>query len=169
MKKKHRLNDEISARELRLIGAGGEQLGIISKDEAMSAAKEARLDLVELQPNANPPVCRLMDYGKYLFKQKKQNVEAKKKQKQIQVKEVKLRPAIEEADYQVKLRNLKRFLEDGNKVKVTLRFRGREMSHQDIGLAVMQRVIEDSKDLGQPEAMPKVEGRQVVMLINPIK
>lgn len=137
--------------------------------KALAMAEEADLDLVEIAAQAKPPVCRIMDYGKYLFEANKQKQLAKKKQKQIQVKEVKFRPGTEEGDYQVKLRNLTRFLEDGNKAKVSLRFRGREMAHQDLGLKLLERVAEDLKLLSAIEQHPKKEGRQMIMVLAPIK
>jgi translation initiation factor IF-3 len=137
--------------------------------KAITLAEEADLDLVEIAPQANPPVCRIMDYGKYLFEANKQKQLAKKKQKQIQVKEIKFRPGTEEGDYQVKLRNLTRFLEDGNKAKVSLRFRGREMAHQDLGLKLLERVAEDLKEISTIEARPKKEGRQMTMVLAPSK
>jgi len=133
----------------------------------MLKAEEADMDLVEIAPQAKPPVCRIMDYGKFLFEESKQKALAKKKQKQIQVKEVKFRPGTEEGDYQVKLRNLIRFLESGNKAKVSLRFRGREMAHQDLGLKLLERVAEDLKDLSSVEQRPKKEGRQMIMVLAP--
>ncbi|AFJ01535.1 Translation initiation factor 3 [Methylophaga frappieri] len=136
---------------------------------ALELADEADLDLVEIAPQATPPVCRIMDYGKYLFEANKQKAIAKKKQKQIQVKEIKFRPGTEEGDYQVKLRNLTRFLEDGNKTKVSLRFRGREMAHQDLGLKLLERVAEDLQDLSTVEQRPKKEGRQMIMVLAPSK
>ena len=151
-----RLNGEISAKELRLTGADGEQLGIVALDKAMELAEAADLDLVEISAQASPPVCRIMDYGKYVFEANKQKQIAKKKQKQIQVKEVKFRPGTEEGDYRVKLRNLTRFLEEGNKTKVSLRFRGREMAHQDLGLKLLVRVAEDLKELSVIEQHPKL-------------
>lgn len=136
---------------------------------ALEAAEEAGLDLVEIAPMAQPPVCRVMDFGKFKYQEQKKAHEAKLKQKQVQIKEVKLRPATDENDYQIKLRNLKRFLEDGDKCKVTLRFRGREMAHQEFGLRQLERVKADLEDLGQVEQMPKMEGRQMVMVIAPVK
>ena len=137
--------------------------------EALKMAEEANLDLVEISPNANPPVCRIMDFGKFQFQQAKKLTEAKKKQKQVQVKEIKFRPGIEEGDYQVKLRNLIRFLSEGDKVKVTLRYRGREMTHQEIGRALLDRVKNDSAEHTTVEQFPKMEGRQMVMLLGPKK
>lgn len=152
-----------------MIDAAGEQAGIKTIGEALAMAEEAGLDLVEVSPNADPPVCRIMDYGKYLFEQSKKAHSAKRKQKQIQVKEVKFRPTTEEGDYQVKLRNLVRFLEDGDKAKVTLRFRGREMLHQELGRKLLDRVQQDLAELAQVEQMPKLEGRQMVMVLAPRK
>jgi translation initiation factor IF-3 len=155
--------------QVRVIGDDGEQLGIMSAEEALKVAVEAELDLVEIAPNADPPVCRIMDHGKYLFEENKKRHAAKKKQKQIQVKEIKFRPGTEIGDYQVKLRNLKRFLENGDRVKVTMRFRGREMAHQELGLQLLKRVEEDLVELGTVEQYPRVEGRQMVMVIAPKK
>jgi len=154
---------------VRVISDDGEQLGIMSAEEALKVAMDAELDLVEIAPNADPPVCRIMDHGKFLFEESKKRHAAKKKQKQIQVKEVKFRPGTEIGDYQVKLRNLKRFLTNGDRVKVTLRFRGREMAHQELGLQLLKRVEEDLVDLGSVEQFPRVEGRQMVMVIAPKK
>ncbi|ESQ99583.1 translation initiation factor IF-3 [Stutzerimonas chloritidismutans AW-1] len=163
------INENISAREGRLIGADGEQIGIVSIDEALQVAEEAKLDLVEISADANPPVCRIMDYGKHLFEKKKQVAAAKKNQKQIQVKEVKFRPGTEEGDYQVKLRNLVRFLSDGDRAKVSLRFRGREMAHQELGMELLKRVENDLAEYGSVEQHPKMEGRQLIMVIAPKK
>ena len=155
--------------EIRLIGEEGEQLGVLSARDALAQAKEAGLDLVEVSPNVKPPVCRIMDYGKFVYEQKKKKNSAKKKQVQVQTKELKFSVRIEEADYQVKLRNLTRFLEEGDKVKITLRFRGREMTHQELGLELMLRVKTDIESIGQVEQEPKLEGRQIVMMIGPRK
>ncbi len=154
---------------MRLIGNEGEQLGVVTIKEALIAARELKVDLVELQPNAAPPVCRLMDYGKFLYQQKKKSVDAKKKQRQMQVKEIKFRPGTEEADYQVKLRNLIRFLEQGDKVKITIRFRGREMTHQELGMEVLDRLAKDIEGNAIIEQRPKIEGRQLVMVAAPGK
>ncbi|USF89222.1 translation initiation factor IF-3 [Candidatus Endoriftia persephonae] len=167
--KKHRLNDEINVPQIRLVGADGEQLGIVSLSEAKAVADEADMDLVEIVPNAEPPVCRVMDYGKFLFDVKKQKQAAKKKQKQVQVKEVKFRPGTGAGDYQVKLRNLVRFLSDGDKTKVTMRFRGREHAHRELGLELLQRVEADLAEYGQVEQKPAMEGRQMVMVLGPKK
>lgn len=148
--------------------SNGEQLGIVSLKEAIQKAEDADLDLVEIAPQAKPPVCRIMDYGKFLFEEGKKKAEARKKQKQIQVKEVKFRPGTEEGDYQVKLRNLIRFLESGNKTKVSLRFRGREMAHQDLGLKLLERVAADLDEISSVEQRPKKEGRQMIMVLSPI-
>ncbi len=164
-----RLNDDITAPKVRLIGADGEQAGIVSLAEAKQAAADAGLDLVEIVPNADPPVCRVMDYGKFLFEENKKRHAAKKKQKQVQVKEVKFRPGTDIGDYQVKLRNLIRFLKNGDRVKVTLRFRGREMAHQELGLQLLQRVEEDLKEYGTVEQRPRMEGRLMVMVVAPKK
>jgi translation initiation factor IF-3 len=163
------INENISAREVRLIGADGEQVGIVSIDEALRIAEEAKLDLVEISADAVPPVCRIMDYGKHLFEKKKQVAAAKKNQKQIQVKEIKFRPGTEEGDYQVKLRNLVRFLSDGDRAKVSLRFRGREMAHQELGMELLKRVEADLLEYGSVEQHPKMEGRQLIMVIAPKK
>ncbi len=145
----------------------GEQVGIVPLQQAQQIADEAELDLVEIVPNQSPPVCRVMDYGKYLFEQSKKRHAARKKQKQIHVKEVKFRPGTDEGDYWVKLRNISRFLKNGDKVKVTLRFRGREMAHQELGSQMLERIEEDMEELGQVEQFPKLEGRQMVMVLAP--
>ena len=164
-----RINHQISVSEVRLIDADGQQVGIISTREALRAAEEAGLDLVEISPTAKPPVCRIMDYGKYLFEISKKQAEAKKKQKQIQVKELKFRPTTEEGDYQVKLRNLIRFLEHGAKVKITLRFRGREVAHQELGMKILDRLQQDTAEFGVVEQQAKREGRQLMMVLSPKK
>lgn len=142
---------------------------MVSLAEALKLAEQHDVDLVEIAPTASPPVCRLMDYGKFKYEEQKKNHEARLKQKQIQIKEVKFRPATDDGDYQIKLRNLRRFLEDGDKGKVSLRFRGREITHQDIGMRVLERVKADVEDVGQVEQMPKLEGRQMIMVISPKK
>jgi len=147
----------------------GEQLGIYRTSDALPLAEENDVDLVEIAPTADPPVCRLMDYGKFKYQEQKRQQEARARQKVIQVKEVKFRPGTDEGDYQVKLRNLRRFIEEGDKAKVTLRFRGREMAHQDLGMRVLERVRDDLGELVQVEAMPKLEGRQMVMVLAPRK
>jgi translation initiation factor IF-3 len=163
------LNEEIRSNNVRLVGADGGQRGIVSRDEALAEARASGLDLVLVAPEAEPPVCKVMDYGKHLFELKKTRAAQRKKQKQIQVKEMKFRPGTEEGDYQVKLRNLRRFLEEGDKAKVSLRFRGREVVHPEIGMTLMNRIAEDLDELGQIEAEPKFEGRQVVMVLSPRK
>lgn len=152
-----------------MIGADGKQVGIISRGEALAMAEAAELDLVEISPNAEPPVCRLMDYGKFIFQQSKKRQAARKKQQQVQLKEVKFRPGTEEGDYQTKLRNLKRFLVHGDKTKVTMWFRGREMAHQDIGMKLLQRVESDLEELAKVEQTPKLEGRRMSMVLAPKK
>jgi translation initiation factor IF-3 len=157
------------ASQVRVIGANGEQVGILSLQQALSSAAEAGLDLVEVAPNSEPPVCRIMDFGKFVFEQNKKAQSARRKQKQIHIKEVKFRPGTEEADYQVKLRSLVRFLTSGDKAKVTLRFRGREMVHQELGAELLKRVQTDLSEYGAVEQQPILEGRQMVMLIAPRK
>jgi translation initiation factor IF-3 len=154
---------------VRLIDAEGTQVGIVSSRDALAKAQESELDLVEIVPHAKPPVCRIMDYGKFLFEQNKKKQKAKKKQKQVQLKEIKFRPSTEEGDYQVKLRNLIRFLEEGDKAKVSLRFRGREMAHQDIGRNLLKRLETDLEEYGIVEQFPKMEGRQLTMVFGPKK
>jgi translation initiation factor IF-3 len=154
---------------LRIIGADGEQVGVMSRFDALQLASSQDLDLVEVSPMADPPVCRIIDYGKFLFEQNKKSHAAKKKQKQIQVKEVKFRPGTDEGDYQIKLRNLIRFFQEGDKAKVTLRFRGREMAHTDIGRQVLIRLQGDLAPYAQVEQQPLMEGRQMVMMLAPKK
>ncbi|MCF7499141.1 MULTISPECIES: translation initiation factor IF-3 [Pseudoalteromonas] len=166
---KNRINEDITAKEVRLIDIDGEQAGIVSLKEAQAMADDAGVDLVEISPNAEPPVCKVMDYGKFIFEKSKELKEQKKKQKQIQVKEIKFRPGTDEGDYQVKLRNLRKFLEAGDKAKITIRFRGREMAHQEIGIELLNRVKADLEDVSQVESFPnRVEGRQMVMMMAPI-
>ncbi|KRS16316.1 translation initiation factor IF-3 [Roseovarius indicus] len=162
-----RVNEKIRAPEIRLIGPEGENIGVVTPEKAMDLAYEAELDLVEISPNATPPVCKIMDYGKYKYEQQKRESEARKKQKVIEVKEVKFRPNTDTHDYDVKMRNVMRFLESGDKVKVTLRFRGREMAHQDLGRELLHRVAGDVEGVGKVENMPKMEGRQMIMIIAP--
>ena len=163
------MNRDIVNPQVRLIDAEGENVGIVSTDEALRIASEAELDLVEISPNAEPPVCRVMDYGKYKFEQNKKAQQAKKKQKQIQVKEIKFRPGTEEGDYQVKLRKLIEFLQGGDKTKITIRYRGREMQHQQLGAQLLNRIEEDLSDYGDVEQRPKMEGRQLIMVLAPSK
>ena len=154
---------------MRLIGVDGEQLGIVKLAEAFRLSEQHDVDLVEIAPTAQPPVCRLMDYGKFKYQEQKRQHDARQKQKVIQVKEVKFRPATDEGDYQVKLRNLRRFLEEGDKCKVTLRFRGREMAHQEIGMELLKRVEKDLAEISSVEQFPKMEGRQLTMVLSPKK
>ncbi|UOO88575.1 translation initiation factor IF-3 [Vitreoscilla massiliensis] len=154
---------------MRLISSTGEQLGIVSTRQAMSMAEEEDIDLVEISPNATPPVCKLMDFGKFKYEQSKKRDEAKKKQKQVQIKEIKFRPGTDDGDYNIKMRNIQRFLADGDKVKITLRFRGREMAHQQLGAQLLKRVQEDLAEVGSVEQFPKMEGRQMVMMVAPKK
>ena len=161
-----RINEGSTAPEIRVIDADGEMQGVMSVAEGVKLAEEAGLDLVEVSPNAKPPVCKVLDYGKYKYEQQKKASEARKKQKTVDVKEVKIRPGIEEHDYQVKLRNARKFLENGDKVKVTMRFRGREMAHQDIGMDVLKRMIEEVSDVGKVDLQPKMEGRQIIMVLS---
>ena len=167
--KKLRTNEEITVSQVRLVGADGSQIGIVSIDEALREAQASSLDLVEMAPDAQPPVCKVMDYGKHVFEAKKAKAASRKKQKQQQVKEMKFRPGTEEGDYQVKLKALTRFLEHGDKAKVTLRYRGREMAHQELGMEMMERIEQDLQDLGTVEMRPKMEGRQLTMVIAPAK
>jgi translation initiation factor IF-3 len=169
VEKKARVNHGIRASQVRLIGVNREQLGVVSLDEALNAAQAARLDLVEISPTAQPPVCRIMNYGKYLFELNKQKVLQKKKQKRIQVKEMKFRPVTEEGDYQVKLRKLIEFLKAGDKVKITLKFRGREITHLDLGVKVLDRLQQDLLEYAAVEMVPKVEGKQMVLVLAPKK
>ncbi|MFA5682990.1 MAG: translation initiation factor IF-3 [Lysobacteraceae bacterium] len=167
--KLNRKNEDIRVPRVRVIGADGEMVGILTRDEALSLAEEAGLDLVEIQPNADPPVCKVMDFGKFRFEQQKRASEAKKKQKQVEIKEVKFRPTTDEGDYQIKLRNMRRFLEEGDKIKLTIRFKGREMAHTELGVAMIQRLEAELKDDIVIESRPRLEGRQMVMMISPKK
>jgi translation initiation factor IF-3 len=167
--KRNRVNKEINVPDVRLIGADGNQVGVVSTREALEMAVEAGLDLVEIVPTSDPPVCRLMDFGRFLFDQKKKKNEAKKKQKQVQIKEVKFRPGTDEGDYQVKLRSLTRFLNDGDKAKVTMRFRGREHAHRELGLDLLKRIETDLAPISAVEQQPQMEGRQMVMVLGPKK
>ncbi|GAA3928712.1 translation initiation factor IF-3 [Luteimonas lutimaris] len=167
--KQNRRNQDIRVPNVRVIGADGEMVGVLSRDEALQMAGDAGLDLVEIQPNADPPVCKIMDFGKFRFEQQKKANEAKKKSKQVEIKEMKFRPVTDEGDYQIKLRNMRRFLEEGDKIKVNIRFRGREMSHQELGREMAARI---EADLGEDiviESRPRLEGRQMVMMIAPKK
>ena len=164
-----RINGEINASEIRLVGVDGEPIGVVSLSTAMQMAEDAELDLVEIAPTAKPPVCRIMDFGKFKYSESKKRHDAKLKQKQIQVKEVKFRPGTDEGDYLIKMRNLKRFLGEGDKAKITLRFRGREMAHQEFGVKLLQRIQADLMEIGTVEQFPKLEGRQMIMVIAPKK
>ncbi|WP_456433267.1 translation initiation factor IF-3 [Thermosulfuriphilus sp.] len=167
--KRYRINQQIRAREVRLIGADGKQIGIVPLSQALEIAQEHDLDLVEIAPQAQPPVCRIMDYGKFLYQQNKKAQEAKKKQSTIQVKEIKVRPKTDEHDLAVKIKHIRRFLEEKNKVKVRLWFRGREIVHIDRGREVLNRIVEAVSDIGRIEQTPKMEGRQMIMILGPIK
>lgn len=162
-----RINEAIKAREIRLIDENGEMVGVVTVDSGIKRAYEAGLDLIEVSPNAKPPVCKILDYGKFKYEQQKKANEAKKKQKVMEVKEIKLRPTIEDHDFGVKMKAARRFIEDGNKVKVTLRFRGREMAHMDLGMEVLKRVQEELIDVAKTDQAPKPEGRQVMMVLSP--
>jgi translation initiation factor IF-3 len=163
------MNEQITAPQVRLIGAEGEQLGVVAVAEALRLADVAELDLVEIAPLAEPPVCRIMDIGKFKYAEAKKQHEAKLKQKQVQVKEIKFRPGTDDGDYNIKLRNLIKFLTDGDKTKITLRFRGREMAHQEIGMRLIERIRVDLDEHGVVEQYPKFEGRQMVMVLGPKK
>ena len=167
--KTQRLNEEITAPEVRLVGIEGEQLGIVPVRQALALAEEAGIDLVEIAPLAVPPVCKIMDFGKFKYQEAKRAHDAKLKQKQIQVKEVKFRPGTDDNDYSIKLRNLIKFLQDGDKAKITLRFRGREMAHQEFGIRMLERIKADLEEVGTVEQFPKMEGRQLIMVIAPTK
>lgn len=161
-----RINNQIRVEKVRLIDADGEMIGVVSLREALSAAEEAGLDLVEISPNAEPPVCKVLDYGKFKYEEQKKANEARKKQKVIEVKELKLRPMIGDHDYEVKMRAARKFLEAGDKVKFTMRFRGRELSHQDLGLKILQQVKIDLLEISKVESEPRMEGRQMIMMIS---
>jgi translation initiation factor IF-3 len=167
--KRVRRNEEIDATEVRVIDSEGEQAGVMPLGDAIELAKNEGLDLVEVSPNAEPPVCRVMDFGKYLFEQNKKAQTSRRKQKQVHVKEIKFRPGTDEGDYQVKLRKLVQFLENGDKTKVTLRFRGREMAHQELGANLLARVRGDLEEYAIVEQMPQMEGRQMIMVMAPKK
>lgn len=163
-----RRNELIRAREVRVIGADGEQLGILQRNEAIALAKEAGMDLVEVASNSEPPVCRIMDYGKFKYETQKKKQEAKKRQTIVQIKEIKVRPKTDDHDFETKVRHIRRFLEDGDRVKVTVFFRGREIVHKDRGLAILERIISDVKEVGKVEQEPKAEGRTLQMLLTPL-
>nr|WP_223248097.1 MULTISPECIES: translation initiation factor IF-3 [Laceyella] len=163
----HQVNEAIRAREVRLIGVDGSQLGIKPLREALHLAQEANLDLVNIAPQAKPPVCRIMDYGKFRYEQSKREKEARKNQKIVQIKEVRLSPTIEENDVKTKLNHVRKFLQGGNKVKLSIRFRGREITHQDIGRRILDRLADEVKDISDIERQPKLEGRQMIMILTP--
>ena len=169
VERKHRLNREIMAPTVRLNGVENEPLGIVSLQEALRLSGEADVDLVEIAPTADPPVCRLMDYGKFKYQEQKKAAEAKAKQTVIEIKEVKFRPGTDDGDYNIKMRNIRRFLGDGDKVKVTLRFRGREITHQELGMALLNRIRDELADSIIVEQFPKLEGRQMIMMIAPAR
>ncbi|MCY4229925.1 MAG: translation initiation factor IF-3 [Alphaproteobacteria bacterium] len=162
-----RINEDIEAQSVRLVAADGSMVGVVEINEALGAAQAAGLDLVEVSPNAEPPVCKVLDYGRFKYEAQKKKNEARKKQKTIEVKEIKMRPGIEQHDYDTKMRSVRRFLDDGDKVKVTLRFRGRELAHQEVGRAVLERVQSELGDAVKVEQFPKMEGRQMVMVMSP--
>jgi len=164
-----RVNEKVRAPEIRLIGAEGENVGVVTPERALEMAIEVGLDLVEISPNASPPVCKIMDFGKFKYETQKKEAEARKKQKIIEIKEVKFRPNTDTHDYEVKMRNVYKFLENGDKVKITMRFRGREMAHLELGRNLLERVANDTEELGKIDSMPKMEGRQMIMMISPSK
>ncbi len=164
-----RTNQEIRVREVQLIDHEGANRGVVPTEEAMGIALDAGLDLVEIQPNANPPVCKILDYGRFKYQSQKKAAEARKKQKTVEIKEIKMRPNIDTHDYEVKMKNMLRFFNDGDKVKVTLRFRGREMAHQDLGMNLLNKVRDETAEIAKVESSPKLEGRQMVMVLAPIK
>jgi translation initiation factor IF-3 len=162
-----RINDEISSARVRLVDERGEMVGIVGRNEALEMATDAGLDLVEIAPNADPPVCKILDYGKFKYEEQKKKNEARKKQKIIEVKEIKLRPSIDDHDYMVKMRSMNKFIEEGDKVKITMRFRGRELAHQELGMNVLLRVRDDLDEIAKVEQMPRMEGRQMTMVVAP--
>ena len=162
-----RINDEISVVRVRLVDERGNMVGIVGRNEALAMASDVGLDLVEVAPNADPPVCKILDFGKYKYEEQKKKNEARKKQKTIEVKEIKLRPSIDDHDYDVKVRSMVKFIEEGDKVKVTMRFRGRELAHQELGMDVLVRVKGDLEEIAKVEQMPRMEGRQMTMVMAP--
>ena len=165
----HRINDRIDAREVRLVDQDGGMVGVVAIRDALTRAEDVGLDLVEISPNATPPVCKILDYGKFKYEAQKKANAARKKQKVIEVKEIKMRPSIDDNDYSIKMKKVREFLDEGDKVKVTMRFRGREMAHQDIAMNLLNRVREETNDLAKVEQMPRLEGRQMVMVMAPLK
>lgn len=162
-----RINDAIRAREVRLIDETGQNVGVVARTDAMERAVTAGLDLVEISPDAEPPVCKILDFGKYKYQEQKKAAEARKNQKIVEIKEIKMRPGIDDHDYDVKMRAIRRFFEEGDKVKVTLRFRGREMAHQELGMNVLKRVKADVESISKVESEPRFEGRQMIMVLSP--
>lgn len=162
-----RINEEIGVLRLRLVDERGQMVGVVQRNEALAMAADAGLDLVEIAPNADPPVCKILDYGKFKYEEQKKKNEARKKQKVIEVKEIKLRPSIDDHDYEVKMRSMNKFIEEGDKVKVTMRFRGRELAHQELGMNVLMRVRDDLEEIAKVEQMPRMEGRQMTMVVAP--
>ena len=162
-----RINDEINVVRVRLVDERGNMVGIVGRNEALAMASDVGLDLVEVAPNADPPVCKILDFGKYKYEEQKKKNEARKKQKTIEVKEIKLRPSIDDHDYDVKVRSMVKFIEEGDKVKVTMRFRGRELAHQELGMDVLVRVKDDLEEIAKVEQMPRMEGRQMTMVMSP--
>ncbi len=162
-----RINDQIRAREVRLIDETGQNIGVVAKFDAIARAEAAGLDLVEVSPDAEPPVCKILDFGKFKYQEQKKAAEARKNQKIVEIKEIKMRPGIDDHDYDVKMRAIRRFFEEGDKVKITLRFRGREMAHSQLGMEVLQRVKADTEALAKVESEPRFEGRQMVMILAP--
>ena len=164
-----RTNEGIDTPEIQLIDVSGENVGVVEIEDALARASEAGLDLVEISPNTNPPVCKILDYGKYKYQAQKKAAEARKKQRTVEIKEIKMRPNIDTHDYDVKMRSMNRFFEEGDKVKVTLRFRGREMAHQDLGVQLLNKVKDDTAEIAKVESEPRLEGRQMVMVLAPIR
>jgi translation initiation factor IF-3 len=162
-----RVNDDIAVMRVRLVDERGNMVGVVGRNDALTMASDAGLDLVEIAPNADPPVCKILDFGKYKYEEQKKKNEARKKQKIIEVKEIKLRPSIDDHDYDVKMRSMVKFIEEGDKVKVTMRFRGRELAHQELGMDVLVRVRDDLDEIAKVEQMPRMEGRQMIMVMSP--
>ena len=165
----HRINDRIEAREVRLVDQDGEMIGVVSLRDALTRADDVGLDLVEISPNATPPVCKILDYGKFKYEAQKKANAARKKQKVIEVKEIKMRPSIDQNDYGIKMRKVREFIDEGDKVKVTMRFRGREMAHQHLAINILEKVKEEMADVAKVEQFPKLEGRQMIMVMAPLK
>jgi translation initiation factor IF-3 len=165
----HRINDRIEAREVRLVSQDGEMVGVVPLRDALIRAEEVGLDLVEISPNATPPVCKILDYGKFKYEAQKKANAARKKQRVIEVKEIKMRPSIDQNDYGIKMKKVREFLDEGDKVKVTMRFRGREMAHQHLAINILEKVKEEMADVAKVEQFPKLEGRQMIMVMAPLK